>query len=174
MNQGQVKSKLFIIVLSVSFLLFGISWVFAGHAPKLKKKETKIVQIRGNQAWVNTGIQVRPQDTVTIKASGKVYFSNEESVSGVDPDGWGIEDYMNSWPYNHNYCNDPEMGMSHCALIGNVGHPNFFVGRRLIFSGKNGALYLGINDCTLNGEYRNSGKFTAIITVNRGTAPTRK
>ncbi len=159
-----MKRKLFVMVFSILFL--GVLGLQAKHAPKHQKKETRIVKIMGDSSWVNTGVRVRPKDIVTIKASGKVYFNNE-GQSGVSPDGWDVSDYGNSWPYNWNYCDDPETGMNHAALIGNIGHDNFFIGKKLTFSKKNGTLYLGINDCTLKKpeDFKNSGKFTVIITI---------
>ncbi|NOZ13199.1 MAG: hypothetical protein GXO69_06065 [Acidobacteria bacterium] len=162
-----MRKKLFVFVTVIFVLLCGIPQAQAKHAPKRQKQETKIVKIRGNQAWVNTGLRIYPQDTVKIKASGKVYF-NKEGQSGVSPNGWPVSSYSKSWPDNWNYCDDPEPGMNHAALIGNVGHPNFFIGRQHTFSGKNGTLYIGINDCTLNGMYKNSGQFIVTITVTRG------
>ena len=162
-----MRKNLMILTAIITLLFCGMPQAQAKHASKPPKKETKIVKIKGDQAWVNTGLKINPQDTVTIKASGKVYF-NKEGQSGVNPNGWSFKDYGKSWPYNWNYCNDPEPQMNHAALIGNVGHPNFFIGRKLTFTGKNGTLYLGINDCTLTGKYKNSGKFIVTITVIRG------
>jgi len=136
-------------------------------------KEQKIVRIKGNQDWVNTGIRLLPEDRVTIKATGKVCFSNGEKASCVDADGWGVHDYANSWPDNWNYCDDPMPTINHAALIANVGHPDFLVGRRLTFSGKEGTLYIGINDCTFKGEYSNTGEFSVVIVIERGVVPQR-
>ncbi len=162
-----MRKNLMILTAAITLLFCGIPQAQAKHAPKPPKKETKIVKIRGDQAWVNTGLKINPQDTVKIKASGKVYF-NKEGQSGVSPSGWPLKSYVSSWPDNWNYCDDPEPGMNHAALIGNVGHPNFFIGRKLTFTGKNGTLYIGINDCTLKGMYKNSGQFIVTITVIRG------
>ncbi len=63
--------------------------------------------------------------------------------------------------------------VNHAALIANVGHPDFLVGRRLTFSGKEGTLYIGINDCTFKGEYSNTGEFSVVIVVERGVVPQR-
>ena len=145
----------------------------AQHAPRPPKKEQKIVRIHGNQAWLNTGIRLRPQDRVTIKATGKVCFSNDEKPSCVDPDGWGVQNYGKSWPNNWNYCDDPIRSANHAALIANVGHPDFVVGRHLTFAGKDGTLYLGINDCTFKGPYYNTGEFSVVIVVARNAVPKR-
>ena len=154
----------------VPLLLVGTTGIVsaADHAPKLKKKETKIVKIEGNKGWVNTGIRLRPQDRVTIKASGSVCFSNKEAQSCVDPNGWQNASYATSWPDNLNYCDDPMRKANHAALIANVGHSDFFIGKQKSFSGKDGTLYLGVNDCSLTGKYYNTGSFLATITVHRG------
>jgi hypothetical protein len=167
MKNGKNTLRLLIIMMVAAMA----SSIAAADRPKPPKKEQKIVQIRGNQAWLNTGIRLRPQDRVTIKATGKVCFSNDEPQSCVDPDGWGVSDYSKSWPYNWNYCDDPEKSSNHAALIANVGHPDFFVGRHLTFFGKDGTLYLGVNDCTLKGDYFNSGEFNVVIVVERNAVP---
>ncbi len=143
----------------------------AQHAPRPPKKEQRIVRIRGNQGWLNTGIRLRPADRVTIKGTGKVCFSNGEKASCVDPDGWSVRDYVKSWPDNWNYCDDPMKNVNHAALIANVGGPDFLVGRHRTFSGKNGTLYLGINDCTLKGPYHNTGEFSVVIVIERDAVP---
>jgi len=145
----------------------------AQHTPRPSKKERRIVHVRGNQAWVNTGIRLRPQDRVTVTATGNVCFSNGEKQSCVDADGWGVQDYPQSWPYNWNYCDDPMTTVNHAALIANVGHPDFLVGRHLTFSGKDGTLYIGINDCTFKGDYSNTGAFDVVIVIERNAVPGR-
>ena len=158
-------------IIFVAAALLTAPFAAAQHTPRPPKKEQKIVRIRGNQAWLNTGLRLRPQDRVTIKATGKVCFSNDEKQSCVDPDGWGVKNYATSWPDNANYCDDPIKSANHAALIANVGHPDFVVGRHLTFSGKDGTLYLGINDCTFKGPYHNSGEFSVVIVVERDAVP---
>ena len=139
----------------------------AGPRKPLKKArvEQKVVIIKGNQASVNTGLTVAPQDRVTITASGRVCF-NPEQQSCVGPNGWagGHAGYWKSWPYNANYCDDPLQSANHASLLADIGN-TFPVGSRKTFSGKNGHLYLVINDCTLNGKFRNSGRFSVVIKV---------
>ena len=151
--------------------LLAAPFAAAQHAPRPPKKEQRIVRIRGNDGWLNTGIRLRPQDRVTIKATGKVCFSNGEKASCVDADGWNVRSYGTSWPANWNYCDDPMPNVNHAALIANVGHPNFLVGRHKTFSGKDGTLYLGINDCTLKGQYYNIGEFSVVIVIERNAVP---
>lgn len=145
----------------------------AQHSPKPPDKEQKIVRIRGDQGWLNTRIRLRPQDRVTITATGKVCFSNGEKASCVDANGWKVRSYSSSWPDNFSYCDDPIKSVNHGALIANVGHPDFLVGRPLTFPGKDETLYIGINDCTLKGEYHNTGEFSVVIVIERNVVPKR-
>jgi len=161
-----------VIMCFLTFSAFSVS--ADGHAPKVKKKETKIVKIEGNTAWTNTGIRLRPQDRVTVKVSGNVCFSNQEPQSCVDADGWknGQSSYVQSWADNYNYCDDPMQTVNHASVIANVGSSNFVIGKHKQFYGKDGVLYLGINDCTFKGKYYyNTGSFRAVITVLRDAIP---
>lgn len=137
--------------------------------PKLPKVEKKVVEVPGNQAWTDTGFLLRPQDRVTITASGDVCFSSGDEDSCVGPDGYQGEHgvYNEAWPNDYYECDDPLQSENHAALIGEVGNHLFLVGRKTIFSGKNGKLYLGINDCSLTGNYYNTGEFRAVIKVER-------
>ncbi len=138
--------------------------------PKVPKIEQKVVRVPGNQAWTDTGIALRPQDKVTITASGRVCFAGDITESCVGPDGWG-GNYQTDWPGDYAYCFDPLPTVNHAALIGGIENNNFFVGRNLTFKDKNGRLYLGINDCTFTGDYYNSGEFSAIVKVERNAFP---
>ena len=146
-----------------SVVLYG-----AGPQKPLKppKVEKKVVVVQGNQAWKNTGLTVRPQDRVTITASGQVCFSSGDRDSCVGPNGYQREHYQQGWPGNWNQCDDPLQSANHAALLADIGNP-FFVGSRKVFSGKNGHLYLGINDCSLTGPFHNTGQFSVIIKIER-------
>jgi hypothetical protein len=168
-----VKSNLRAVRYSIPLLLavFGTAAVVAGPPPKPPRKEQRIIAVSGAKQWVNTGIRLGPRDRVTVSATGKVCFSNGEKASCVDPDGWGVGDYPKSWPYNWNYCDDPVGTFNHAALIANVGASDFLVGRRLTFSGKDGVLYLGINDCTFTGDYHNTGEFSVVVVIEHDAVP---
>ncbi|MCK4338187.1 MAG: hypothetical protein KAX11_09585 [Candidatus Aminicenantes bacterium] len=159
--------KLLLLLTAVFFIFsvmnFNVSAQLKLKPPKDVKKE---MTVPGNTAWVNTGIRISPKDKVIISASGTVCFENA-SESCVGPQGWPVDTYRQAWPNNWNYCDDPLKTENHAALIGEMGSDKFFVGNQLTFSGKDGFLYLGINDCTLNGTYGNTGEFTVIIQVKR-------
>jgi len=171
-------TKILATAVIMSLLTFSAFSVSAdGHAPTVKKKETKIVKIEGSRAWTNTGIRLRPQDRVTVKVSGSVCFSNQEPQSCVDADGWknGQSSYAQSWADNYNYCDDPMRTANHACVIANVGSNDFVIGKHKQFFGKDGVLYLGINDCTFKGKYYyNTGSFRAVITVLRDVIPHNK
>ncbi len=167
------RRTILVTLILVTAAALVVPFTLAQHPPKPPEKEQKIVRLRGDQAWLNTGLRLRPQDRVTIKVTGKVCFSNGEKTSCVDAGGWNVNSYASSWAYNFNYCDDPLRSVNHAAVIANVGHPDFLVGRRLVFSGKDGALYVGINDCSFKGEYHNTGEFSVLIVVERNVVPKR-
>lgn len=159
--------KLFLLLTAVIFAFSTLNLdVSAQIKPKPLKDVEKEITVPGNTAWVNTGIRIGPKDKVIISASGTVCFENS-STSCVGPQGWPVDTYKAGWPDHWNYCDDPIKTENHAALIGEVGSDKFFVGNQLTFSGKDGFLYLGINDCTLTGTYGNTGEFTALIQVKR-------
>ena len=130
--------------------------------------EKAVVTVPGNQAWVNTGFRLRPQDRVTITATGTVWFSGDYPATGVDPTGWDVNTYEADWPDDYGWGFDPLPAANHAALIGNVGSEVAYVGTRLVFWGADGFLYLGINDCSFTGPFYNTGQFNAVVTVERG------
>jgi hypothetical protein len=128
--------------------------------------EEKMVLIKGTDDWTNTNIRLYPKDKVTIKATGDSCFSTQYcNDASVNADGWNQESYCDDWPGDCMHCDDPLMTVNHAALIGNVGNDDFFIGKEAKFSGKDGFLYIGINDCTLTENYPNSGQFEVFISV---------
>ena len=103
--------------------------------PKLPKIEQKVVQVPGNKAWTDTGLALRPQDVVTVTATGKVCFSAGIPPSCVDPDGWDRETYQNNYPNDYQECFDPHPQWNHAALIGGVNQDIFFVGKSTFHEG---------------------------------------
>ena len=63
----------------------------------------------------------------------------------------------------------PLMQVNHAALIGNVGSDDFFIGKEANFTGKDGFLYLTVNDCSRTSDpythFYNTGQFEVFISV---------
>jgi len=153
-----------VIVFILPFILLLSSDIVA------QEVEEKIVVVKGTDDWKNTRIRLYPNDKVTIRAAGEVCFSTATCTgatggSTIDADGWDVNDYQNSWIDDYQECFDPLRNINHAALIGNVGNDDFFIGKDSNFTGKDGVLYLGINDCSLTGDYGNSGQFEVFISV---------
>ena len=161
--------KASIILLVFIFLFIGLNDNLSAKKLKPGKVIKKVVIIPGNKAWTNTGIKVRPQDSITISASGHIYFNIDKS-SKIDPNGYPQDHYQSDYSTSdYNYCGDPHEQWAHASLIGEVGSSKFLVGTKKVLKGKNGFLYLGINDCSFTEKYyKNSGSFKAIIKVVRG------
>jgi len=131
--------------------------------PDLKQKVT----IPGNVDWVNTNVKIKPKDVIIITVDGTVCFSNGDDDSCVEADGWGVKTYSDNWPGDYVQCDDPMKEYNHAAVIGNVGSDDFLVGKEVSITGKNGVLYLGINDCSLKDDFYNTGEFVALIKLYR-------
>ena len=163
-------------ILRIAFILVMVSLVLIAAQDKKKPKppqvEQKVIVVPGNQAWTDTGLTLRPQDRVTITASGKVCFSSDHSDSCVGPEGWNRQNYQSDWPNDYYQCNDPLPSINHAALIGGIENNNFFVGKNITFHGKRGQLFLGINDCSFTGDCYNTGEFSAVIKGERNAVPT--
>jgi len=127
--------------------------------------EEKMVVIKGTDDWKNTKIRLYPNDKVTIKTTGKVCFHKGINNSCVNADGWDVNDYQNNWIDDWQECDDPIKTVNHAALIGNVGSDDFLIGKEANFTGKDGFLYLRVNDCSLTGDFGNSGQFEVFISV---------
>jgi len=155
-----------VLLLITAFLLPAFQlWAQEKKPPPVEEKN---LIMKGDQDWVNTGIKLLPKDLVIVKASGNVCFSGKASPACTDPNGWDVETYEDYWGDDYAYCFDPIKEANHAALIGNVGSDTFFIGKGNKFKGKEGVLYLGINDCTLTEEiFYNTGEFEVYIRVER-------
>ena len=151
----------FILIIMVSLVLIAAD---EKKKPKPPKIEQKVVRIPGNQAWTDTGLILKPQDKVTVTASGRVCFAGDLSGGCCGPNGWE-GNYQADWPGDYSYCFDPLQNVNHAALIGGIGDYKFFIGQNLTFRGRSGRLYLGINDCSFDGAYYNSGEYPAVVKV---------
>ena len=100
-------------------------------------------EVTGKDAWVDTGLDVRPADVLSITATGTLRVRNGKNTSSVSADGAsrGFRDLLKSYPVN-------EAGQG--ALIGRVGSSDtatpFLIGSNKSWtSPRAGRLFLGIN-----------------------------
>lgn len=142
-------------------------------APRKGQDVQRIMVIAGNRALTSAGVTLGPNDSVTVTGGGRVYFSAGKAQSGTGPAGWARGSYAPDWPEDCNACDDPIMDAGHAALIAEVNGEKFYVGPNSTFSGKEGLLYFGINDCTFAGEFHNTGQFNITFTVRRNAVPHR-
>lgn len=158
MQKGVSFFLTFLIILPLFFVL--------SPDGKAQEIEEKIMIVKATDDWKNTKIRLYPQDEVNIRATGNICFSTEYChAATVDADGWDWTTYREDFPGDYSYCFDPLEQVNHAALIGNVGDDDFFIGKEANFTGKDGILYLGINDCTLTENYPNSGQLEVFISV---------
>ncbi|MBT8379405.1 MAG: hypothetical protein KJN64_09255 [Ignavibacteria bacterium] len=147
-------------------ILFILPLILFSVESSAQEIEEKMVVVKGTDDWKNTKIKLYPQDKVTIRASGQICFSSQYcNIAKVDADGWDKNTYQADWPGDYAYCFDPLRQVNHAALIGNVGSDDFFIGKDANFTGKDGVLYLRVNDCSLTGDFGNSGQFEVFISV---------
>jgi hypothetical protein len=109
------------------------------------------IVIRADQAWTNTGIQLRAGDLFRVDADGFINWGPNRSD---DPNG------EPGSPYN---ANRPLPNRAGGALIGRIGNGEpFFIGSGMqsFRAGSTGTLYLGVNDDYLRD---NSGSFRVMI-----------
>ncbi|MGZ5556016.1 MAG: hypothetical protein ACXW3H_09920, partial [Candidatus Aminicenantales bacterium] len=88
--------------------------------------------------------------------------------SCVGPSGWPLQDYPASWPDQWGNCEDPMPDANHASLIGSIGGDIFYIGPGMTIEDKEGELKLGINDCTFDGDFGNSGEFSVVVSIVRG------
>lgn len=111
------------------------------------------VRVQANQAWTDTGIQVKKGDRVSFRANGQINYGQSAGQT-AGPDGSGSM-HQPSYPV-------PVMPVG--GLIGKVGNsPAFPIGSnaQAIVMPSDGRLMLGINDNELGD---NSGYFSVVVT----------
>jgi|SRR5579864_8592173 len=108
------------------------------------------IDVPAKVAWTDTKIEVRPGDTLSIKASGTINLPQAKTC-GPDGASRGFRDLLKSYPVN-------EAGLG--ALIGRIGSSDvaqpFLIGAEKLFEVHNqGSLFLGVNftDEGLVGSY---------------------
>src|SRR5215212_6646290 len=124
--------------------------------------ETKEFDIAGDQSWLDTGIDVRPGDTLRLSATGTLRFSTS-APSGPEglPRGW--RDLVRSLPFN-----DAGRG----ALLARIGDRDssrsMLVGAaRESRAASAGRLFLGLN--RESGDSA-TGSFHVTVLVTRAAA----
>jgi Ca2+-binding EF-hand superfamily protein len=115
-----------------------------------------VVMVPARAGWVDTGIDVRPGDVLSIRATGNVTLSSNASDM-ASPGG------ANRRAENSPLPNHPAGAL--IARIGNAGAPIFIGdGRATTRLTTSGRLFLGVND---DHSADNNGQFNATITVRR-------
>ena len=118
---------------------------------------TTVFVIDGRQRWVDTGIDVRPGDTVSLTAEGEIIMSNDNADVAA-PAGSRSGRRAAEAPLR-----DQPAG----ALIARIGNAApVLVGASRVLDRNNtgGRLYLGVNDDYL---LDNRGQFRVIVTTQR-------
>jgi len=124
----------------------------------------KDVDVSGTGGWVDTGVDLRPGDSLTFAATGKLTLAQGRSVTAAGA-ARGYRDLLKSYPVN-------EAGQG--ALIGRIGTSDsampFLVGDTKQWkSPRAGRLYLGINK---SGTDVPGGSFHVKVEfVSRGPEP---
>lgn len=123
------------------------TYAAGGRPSGLREKQTIVT---ANVAWNDTGIDVRPGQTVYFEAQGRIRWGHDRQD--------GPEGERNS-PNNPNR---PLGNRSAAALIGKIGNDMFFIGGETgpMRMRSGGRLYLGVNDDVLTD---NSGNFRVVV-----------
>lgn len=103
--------------------------------------QSKQIEIAGNQAWVDSGVDVKAGDLIRFEAKGSIQYSDARQAATPDGLARGWMDLVRALPLN-------EVGRG--ALIGRVGDDAasrpFLVGtRRESRMAVSGRLFLGLN-----------------------------
>lgn len=130
----------------------------------------RIFLVGDSGAWVDTRVNVRTQDHLTVRAGSEVCFSGGRAESCVRSVGWPRESYAESFPGDAATCEDPFPEWNHGALVAMVDEQPILVGRQTVVNGLEGRLFLAINDCSFDGEFRNQGQFSVVIVAENPTA----
>ena len=119
-----------------------------GARPSGMRERQAIVS--ANQAWSDTGIDVRAGQTVYFEAQGRIRWGRDRQDG---PEG------ENNSPSNPNR---PMGNRNAAALIGKIGNDMFFIGGDTgpVRMRSSGRLYLGVNDDVLTD---NSGNFRVVV-----------
>lgn len=125
-------------------------WDGGGSSGRPSGLRERQVNVSATQPWSDTGIDVRPGQSVFIDASGRVRWGKDRRDG---PEG------ENNSPFN---AGRPLPNRPGGALIGRIGNDLFFIGAQSgpIRVRSGGRLFLGINDDYLED---NSGSFRVTV-----------
>lgn len=171
MTKMTLKRKLTVAVFVATLVCLLPVLGLSKDEKKLKpgKIDSRIFVLKGDNAWLNTGFVVTPKDKITITASGEISFSNGESYSEVGPDGYSRQAFEEDFVLEDAaYCLDPIQEERHAGLIGKDKNGMFVIGESTVLTGKNGALFIGINDCSFKKQFYNTGEFSVAVKILRG------
>jgi hypothetical protein len=164
-----MKKIIALILALLSFTAFSQENKIVKKELEAGKVETKMFVLKGDNAWLKTGFILKSTDKVVIKSSGEIMFSNGENHSEIGPNGYGRQAYETDFLLDDAaHCFDPMKEENHAAVIGKDKQSMFLIGQSASFTGKNGPLYIGINDCSFKGKWYNTGQFNVNIKVMRG------
>ena len=125
------------------------------------------VRVPANVPWTNTGINLRPGDSVMVTASGWIAVEAGGRIPPKAPGGFAPDCRAATSIYGGRFGSFPAPQLPCWSLIGRIGGNGvvFEVGARGTFQARTiGVLLLGINDDSFAD---NSGFWTAMITVQR-------
>ena len=163
-----MKRALIMLTMAMTIL----SCLLVAQTATAPTREQKVVVVPSDKDWTDTRYELKPGDKVTIKASGRIYF-DERADSAVGANGLN-GDYQTLRPEDYAACADPLPKENHGCLIAKINTEIFKLGSDLTFSGKEGKLQLGINDCTFTGKLGNSGVFGVNIKIERDAIAAKK
>jgi hypothetical protein len=125
------------------------------------------IRVPANVPWTDTGINLRPDDSVEVTASGSVAVETSGRIPPKAPGGFAPDCRAAASIYGGRFGAFPAPQLPCWSLIGRIGANGiiFEIGVRRTFQARSdGRLVLGINDDSLA---NNAGFWTAAVTVLR-------
>jgi len=135
----------------------------ADVVPLIKKG----IIVSAARRWTDTGIDLRPGDTLDVGAHGLIRVSASRNIPAMEPGGYRPDCARARLVFGQpaDVAAVPAPTLSCWSLIGRVGGTIFEVGAQsTVPQGSAGRLYLGVNDDDLRD---NSGTWTAVVSVLR-------
>ena len=83
-------------------------------APSAKKRLSKNFTLKGDSGWIDTGIDVAPDEHIVVTAKGTLRYTDAKADNGPDGLSRGFKDLLRILPYN---------AAGRGTLIGRVGDP---------------------------------------------------